>query len=64
MYFLLEFTHISSGMAKFNQVEEYTVFLTFQAEIESPLDGRVFNYTFIEGALDLSLDGGTERTPY
>ncbi len=44
-------------------MEEYTVVLTFQAEIESHLDGRVFNYTVIEGALDLSLDGGTQRTP-
>ncbi len=44
-------------------MEENTVFLTLQAEIESHLDGRVFNYTFIEGALDLSLDGGTQRTP-
>ena len=34
----------------------------FQAEIESPLDGRVFNYTFIEGALDLSLDGVTQSS--
>jgi len=47
-----------------NKVEENTVVLTFQAEIESHLDGRVFNYTVIEGALDLSLDGGTDdRTP-
>ena len=45
------------------KIEEYTVVLTFQAEIESHLDGRVFNYTFIEGALDLSLDGVTQRTP-
>jgi len=43
-------------------MEEYTVVLTFQAEIESHLDGRVFNYTFIEDALDLSLDGDNQRT--
>ena len=37
--------------------------ITLQAEIESHLDGRVFNCTSIEGALDLRLYGDNQRTP-